>query len=132
MIICLQHGATAHPRRIGIGCEIRVFKPAGTPLHGLGVVRLDLDGLEAMRLANLDGLYQEVAAEQMGVSSARRSAASSPRRGRGSRRRSSRGRHYASAAGAWSRARPKRCRARSTGEGGAAAAAAAAGAGGQV
>jgi len=57
-------------RRIGIGCETRVFKPAGTPLHGLGVVRLDLDGLEAMRLANLDGLYQEAAAEQMGVSRA--------------------------------------------------------------
>ncbi|OYW05705.1 MAG: hypothetical protein B7Z61_05190 [Acidobacteria bacterium 37-71-11] len=59
-----------NPRRIGIGCETRVFKPAGTPLHGLGVVRLDLDGLEALRLADLDGLYQEAAAEQMGVSRA--------------------------------------------------------------
>lgn len=57
-------------RRIGIGCETRVFKPAGTPLHGLGVVRLDLDGLEALRLADLDGLYQEAAAERMGVSRA--------------------------------------------------------------
>jgi uncharacterized protein len=55
-------------RRIGIGCETRVFKPAGTPLRGLDVVRLDLDGLEAMRLADLNGLYHEAAAEQMGVS----------------------------------------------------------------
>ena len=59
-----------NPRRIGIGCETRVFKPVGTPLHALSVVRLDLDGLEALRLANLDGLYQEAAAERMGVSRA--------------------------------------------------------------
>ncbi len=57
-------------RRIGIGCETRVFKPVGSPLQALGVVRLDLDGLEALRLADLDGLYQEAAAEQMGVSRA--------------------------------------------------------------
>jgi len=34
------------------------------------VVLLDLDGLEAMRLADLEGLYQETAAEVMGVSRA--------------------------------------------------------------
>lgn len=59
-----------HPRRVGLGFETRVFKPAGTPLRELPVVRLDLDGLEALRLADLEGLYQEAAAEQMGVSRA--------------------------------------------------------------
>jgi predicted DNA-binding protein (UPF0251 family) len=55
---------------VGLGCETRVFKPAGTPLRELPVVHLDLDGLEALRLADLEGLYQEAAAEQMGVSRA--------------------------------------------------------------
>jgi uncharacterized protein len=59
-----------NPRRVGLGFETRVFKPAGTPMHGLAVVRLDLDGLEALRLADLEGLYQEAAAERMGVSRA--------------------------------------------------------------
>ncbi len=59
-----------HPRRVGLGFETRVFKPAGTPLRELPVVRLDLDGLEALRLADLEGLYQEAAAERMGVSRA--------------------------------------------------------------
>ncbi len=39
-------------------------------MRELPVVRLDLDGLEALRLADLEGLYQEAAAEQMGVSRA--------------------------------------------------------------
>lgn len=34
------------------------------------MVLLDLDGLEAMRLADLEGLYHETAAEVMGVSRA--------------------------------------------------------------
>jgi predicted DNA-binding protein (UPF0251 family) len=59
-----------NPRRIDPGLEIRVFKPAGTPLRGLQVVKLDLDGLEALRLADLEGLYHEAAAAQMGVSRA--------------------------------------------------------------
>jgi len=59
-----------NPRRVDLGLEIRVFKPAGTPLRGLQVVQLDLDGLEALRLADLEGLYHEAAAEQMGVSRA--------------------------------------------------------------
>ncbi len=39
-------------------------------MRELPVVRLDLDGLEALRLADLEGLYQDAAAEQMGVSRA--------------------------------------------------------------
>ena len=59
-----------NPRRVDPGLEIRVFKPAGTPLRGLQIVQLDLDGLEALRLADLEGLYHEAAAEQMNVSRA--------------------------------------------------------------
>ncbi len=47
-----------------------MFKPAGTPLRALQIVQLDLDGLEAIRLADLEGLYHEAAAEQMSVSRA--------------------------------------------------------------
>jgi predicted DNA-binding protein (UPF0251 family) len=45
-----------------------VFKPAGIPTHALDVVLLTLDEYEAVRLADLDGLYQEPAAARMGVS----------------------------------------------------------------
>jgi predicted DNA-binding protein (UPF0251 family) len=47
---------------------VTFFKPQGVPLRDLEVVRLALDELEAMRLVDLDGLYQEEAAVQMGVS----------------------------------------------------------------
>jgi predicted DNA-binding protein (UPF0251 family) len=45
-----------------------VFKPAGIPTHALDVVLITLDEYEAIRLADLDGLYQEQAAVRMGVS----------------------------------------------------------------
>ncbi len=48
------------------GCV--VFKPAGVPASTLSEVVLELDELEAIRLADLEGLYQEQAAEQMNVS----------------------------------------------------------------
>ena len=44
------------------------MRPIGRPAFGLGVVTLQIDELEALRLADLDGLYQETAAEQMQVS----------------------------------------------------------------
>ena len=44
------------------------FKPVGIPLRELEEIVLDLDELEAMRLTDLDGLYQAEAAEKMGVS----------------------------------------------------------------
>jgi len=59
-----------NPRRIGPSIAGGVFKPAGRPTRELPVVLLDLDGLEAMRLADLEGLYHETAAEVMGVSRA--------------------------------------------------------------
>lgn len=45
-----------------------VFKPIGVPVVELDEVVMSLDEFEAMRLADLDGLYQEQAAEQMKVS----------------------------------------------------------------
>lgn len=47
-----------------------VFKPAGIPGRFLEEVVLGLDGLEALRLADLEGLYHEAAAARMGVSRA--------------------------------------------------------------
>jgi predicted DNA-binding protein (UPF0251 family)/predicted Fe-Mo cluster-binding NifX family protein len=45
-----------------------VFKPAGVPARDLEEVTLGLDGAEAIRLADLEGLYQDAAAQRMGVS----------------------------------------------------------------
>ena len=44
------------------------FKPVGRPARALPVVELRLDEIEALRLADLEGLYHEQAAERMGVS----------------------------------------------------------------
>jgi predicted DNA-binding protein (UPF0251 family) len=46
----------------------RYFKPVGIPLRELEEVILGMDELEAMRLTDLEGLYQADAAEKMGVS----------------------------------------------------------------
>ncbi|MBP2675092.1 MAG: hypothetical protein H6Q84_1932 [Deltaproteobacteria bacterium] len=45
-----------------------VFKPAGIPARELDEIAMTLDEFEAVRLADLEGLYQEMAAEKMGVS----------------------------------------------------------------
>ncbi len=45
-----------------------VFKPAGAPLGALEAVEMTIDELEALRLADLEGLYQEEAAARMGIS----------------------------------------------------------------
>jgi predicted DNA-binding protein (UPF0251 family) len=57
-------------RRISGAPPAGVFKPAGIPGRFLEEVVLGLDGLEALRLADLEGLYQEEAAARMGVSRA--------------------------------------------------------------
>ena len=44
------------------------FKPAGIPASRLDCITLTVDELEAIRLADLEGLYQEEAAKKMGVS----------------------------------------------------------------
>ncbi|MFW6364079.1 MAG: NifB/NifX family molybdenum-iron cluster-binding protein [Spirochaeta sp.] len=51
-------------------CSARhsVFKPAGTPMHMLAQSVLTADQAEAIRLADLDGLYHSAAARRMDVS----------------------------------------------------------------
>jgi uncharacterized protein len=55
-------------RRLCAPIPQRVFKPAGIPARELEEIRLGFDEAEAIRLADLEGLYQEAAARQMGVS----------------------------------------------------------------
>ena len=55
-------------RRISAVPEADYFKPRGIPLSELEEVVLTLDELEAIRLADLDGLYQEEAAKHMNIS----------------------------------------------------------------
>lgn len=47
---------------------VTAFKPAGVPASELDAVELRFDELEALRLADLEGLYHDAAAERMGVS----------------------------------------------------------------
>jgi len=55
-------------RRLGAPIAPRVMKPAGIPARVLEEVLLGFDEAEALRLADLEGLYQEAAARSMGVS----------------------------------------------------------------
>lgn len=55
-------------RRIAGRPAAPVFKPAGIPLRDIDEVVMTLDEFEALRLADLEGLYQEEAAQRMGVS----------------------------------------------------------------
>jgi predicted DNA-binding protein (UPF0251 family) len=47
---------------------VRGFRPIGKPACRAEVITIARDELEAIRLADLEGLYQEAAAERMGVS----------------------------------------------------------------
>jgi len=55
-------------RHIGFTPSAVFFKPAGVPACALEQVTLTLDEVEALRLADLNGLYQEQAAERMKIS----------------------------------------------------------------
>ena len=55
-------------RRIAAEPPVSAFKPAGIPGRELESIELGLDELEALRLADLEGLYHEAAAERMGIS----------------------------------------------------------------
>jgi len=48
--------------------QAAIYKPAGVPLDGLRQIRLLQEELEALRLADLEGLTQQEAAGRMGVS----------------------------------------------------------------
>ncbi len=55
-------------RHVGHAPAAVYFKPAGVPACQLEQVTLTLDEVEALRLADLQGLYQEQAAEKMKIS----------------------------------------------------------------
>jgi len=55
-------------RRVGSVPESNYFKPRGIPISALEEVVLTVDEFEAIRLADLEGLYQEQAAERMNIS----------------------------------------------------------------
>lgn len=61
-------GRPLTPRRVACRSDIPGFKPMGVPARNLQVCTLTRDELEALRLADLEGLYHEAAAERMGVS----------------------------------------------------------------
>ena len=55
-------------RRIHSSPTSNYFKPRGVPLSKLEHVTLTIDEFEAVRLADLEGMYQNQAAEKMNVS----------------------------------------------------------------
>ena len=61
----------ARPRKhCFISCEVNAtyFKPQGIPMRHLEEIALDMDEVEAIRLADIEGLYHADAALKMGVS----------------------------------------------------------------
>ncbi len=56
------------PRRVGFTPGVVFYKPAGVPLRDLEIVVVPLDEFEAVRLADLEALYQEDGAERMKIS----------------------------------------------------------------
>ena len=55
-------------RRVAQLPRATYYKPRGVPLRALESVTLTVDELEAIRLADLEGLYQAEAARRMNVS----------------------------------------------------------------
>jgi predicted DNA-binding protein (UPF0251 family) len=55
-------------RRVDGEPDCRIFKPAGVPRAVLEEIILSIDEFEAIRLADLEGLYHEQAAARMNVS----------------------------------------------------------------
>jgi len=61
-------GRPKNCRRVRFLPDSRYFKPRGIPLSVLEEIILTVDECEAIRLADLEDLYQEQAAEKMAVS----------------------------------------------------------------
>ena len=55
-------------RRLARAPRAAIYKPSGVPLNDLRQVVLQPDELEALRLADLQGLTQEGGAREMGIS----------------------------------------------------------------
>ena len=56
------------PRRVCCQLNGRGFRPVGALPFKADALRIGVDELEAIRLADIEGLYQDAAAERMGVS----------------------------------------------------------------
>lgn len=56
------------PRNIDHRPPADYFKPAGIPMRDLFEVELAADEVEALRLADFEGLYRQDAADRMGIS----------------------------------------------------------------
>jgi len=57
-----------HCRRVAHLPESNYYKPRGIPLSALQQITLTVDELEAIRLADFEGMYQEDAAKKMNIS----------------------------------------------------------------
>ena len=57
-------------RFVGWQPHVALFRPAGIPAEKLETAVLSLEEIEALRLADLNGQYQEAAAEHMQISRA--------------------------------------------------------------
>ena len=55
-------------RKIAGRPAVSIFKPIGIPVRELEEIVMTLDEFEALRLADLEGLYHEQAAEKMKIS----------------------------------------------------------------
>ncbi len=55
-------------RTVCLDLKTAYFKPRGIPMTELSEIVLEVDEMEAVRLADLEGKYQEDAAVKMGIS----------------------------------------------------------------
>lgn len=55
-------------RQVGIDPTVRYYKPQGVPVKKLEIALLQDEELEALRLADMLGMEQELASEKMGIS----------------------------------------------------------------
>ncbi len=63
-----RRGRRKKERIININARVRCFKPCNTPLRMLNYTVINEDELEALRLADYSGMYQEEAADRMNIS----------------------------------------------------------------
>lgn len=57
-------------RKVRCNPSCYYFKPRGIPMYSLDEVELELDELEAIKLADFDEMFQEEAAKKMNISRA--------------------------------------------------------------
>lgn len=64
----LQVGRKKIIRHIDVNHDRVCFKPCGIPGKDLDKIELDYDEMEAIRLSDHEGLYQQECADKMGIS----------------------------------------------------------------